>query len=162
MNPVDYIGAISAVMGGIMAFSYAYLSGFKDRGFPGLPWLIRGLFLFLGLALWIRAGMIYPAAVLTTAQYPHGHHVTLTEASIYGIFSVLKTSLLAHYFFSAHRWYAEGVDLQVDPNDRPTVKNVPEQIKETLRTEMPGVMAAANSALLDGLGGPVKPHGGKK
>lgn len=162
MNLVDYLGAISAVIGGIMALSYAYLSGFKDRGFPGLPWLIRGLFLFLGMALWVRAGMIYPAAETVSWQYPHGHHVTLTEATIYGVFSVLKTALLMHYFFSAHRWYAEGIDLKGDPNDRPSVRNVPEQIKEALREEMPGAMMAANSALLDGLGGPVKPHGGKK
>jgi len=161
MNLVDYLGAISAVIGGVMAFSYAYLSGFKDRGFPGLPWFIRGMFLTLALALWVRAGMIYPAAEAVSLKYPQGHHVTMTEATIYGIFSVLKTALLMHYFFSAHRWYAEGAELNIDPRDKPNVKTVPEQVVEAIREEMPKAAKVANSALLDGLGGPVKAHGGK-
>lgn len=161
MNLVDYLGAISAVIGGAMVFCHAYLSGFKDRGFPGLPWFIRGMFLTLALALWVRAGMIYPAAETVSLKYPQGHHVTMTEATIYGIFSVLKTALLMHYFFSAHRWYAEGVDLRVAPKAKPTVKNVPEQVIEAIREEMPKAAAASTTALLDGLGGPIKPHGGK-
>ncbi len=121
MNLVDYLGAISAIIGGAMVFCHAYLSGFKDRGFPGQPWPIRGAMLFLGLFLWLRAGMIYPAAETVSLKYPQGHHVTMTEATIYGIFSVLKTALLMHYFFSAHRWYAEGAALNIDPNDKPNM-----------------------------------------
>lgn len=161
MNLVDYLGAISAIIGGAMVFCHAYLSGFKDRGFPGQPWPIRGAMLFLGLFLWLRAGMIYPAAHTISARYPNGHHVTTSEACVYGAFAVLLTFSLMHYFFSAHRWYAEGADLRIDPNDKPSMKPLPEQVKEAIREEMPKAAAASTTALLDGLGGPVKAHGGK-
>ena len=162
MNLVDYVALVCAVVGGTMVFCHAYLSGFKDRGFPGQPWPIRGGMLFLGLFLWLRAGLIYPAAHVVSERYPYGHHVTTTEMCVYGSFAVLLTMSFMHYFFSAHRWYAEGQDLYVSGNDKPTVKNVPDQIRETLREEVPRAMATANTALLDGLGGPVKPHGGKR
>jgi len=161
MNLVDYLGAISAILGGAMVFCHAYLSGFKDRGFPGQPWPIRGAMLFLGLFLWLRAGMVYPAAHTINERYPHGHHVTISEACVYGAFAVLLTLSFMHYFFSAHRWYAEGAELNIDPRDKPNVKTVPEQVVEAIREEMPKAAKVANSALLDGLGGPVKAHGGK-
>lgn len=161
MNLVDYVGAFSALLGGTMVFCHAYLSGFKERGFPGEPWPIRGAMLFLGLFLWLRACLVAAAAHVVSERYPHGHHVTPTEMCIYGALGVWLTMKLMHYFFSAHRWYAEGKDLMVADSDKPTVKNVPDQIRETLREEVPREMARANTALLDGLGGPVKPHGEK-
>lgn len=162
MNLVDYLGAISAILAGVMAICHAYLSGEKSRGFPGEPWPIRGARLVLGLFLWLRAGMVYPAAHVINERYPNGHHVTTSEACVYGAFAVLMTFSLMHYFFSAHRWYAEGADLNIDPNDKPKMKPLPEQVKEAIREEMPKAAAASTTALLDGLGGPVKAHGGKR
>lgn len=152
MNLVDYVGVASALIGGAMVFCHAYLSGEKRRGFPGRPWPIRGAMLFVGLFLWLRACLVLAVK---------GHHIASSEMYIYGGLCVWLTMELMHYFFSAHRWYAEGVDLRVAPEDKPTVKNVPEQVIEAIREEMPKAAAASTTALLDGLGGPVKAHGGK-
>lgn len=162
MNLVDHMAQITALLAGAMVISHAYLSGFKDRGFPGQPWAVRGCMLMLGLALWVRAGMIWPASQVVSYRYPHGHHVTNAECTVYVAFAVLLTVSFVHYFSSAHRWYAEGIDLGVDSRDVPDVKNVPDQIRDTLREEVPRALVSANTALLDGLSGPVKAHGGKK
>lgn len=161
MNLVDYLAQVSAILGGTMVIAHAYLSGFKSRGFPGTPWVERGGMLFVGLALWLRAGMIYPAAMVVNERYPNGHHVTVAESFVYGTLCVWMAFRFINYFITAHRWYTEGQNLGVAGSDRPTIRNVPEQIREGLKEELPKAMDEANQKLFSQISGPVKHYGGR-
>lgn len=96
MNLVDHLAALAALFGGGMIICHAYLAG--QKGFPNIPFLVRGCMVTLGLCLWLRAGMIYPSS-------DAGYHVAVTEMLVYGAFAVMLSVAFGHYFLTAHRWY---------------------------------------------------------